>query len=239
MDFNGFQNGNANHEQELALQQAMPTLMRKVYTWMAMALIITGITAYVVSSSPAMMQTMFSSRIPMLVCIFAELGIVLYLSSRIYKLSLQAATLWFIAYAVLTGVTFAPILLVYTGASIAKTFLITGGTFGTMALIGATTKRDLSKLGSILFMGLIGLIIAGVVNLFLKSATMDYIVSAFGVLIFTGITAWDVQNIKKAFIEYSEVNESTMKIALLGALNLYLDFINLFLYLLRFFGDRK
>lgn len=239
MEFNSFNNIAPNHEQELALQKAMPTLMQKVFVWMAMALAITGITAYTVTQSPAMLQLMFGSRIPIFLCIAAEFGIVIYLSSRISRMSLTTATVWFIVYSILTGITLAPIFLVYTGASIAKTFLITGGTFGAMALIGFTTKRDLSKMGSLLFMALIGLIISTLVNLFLKSTMFEMILSGLGVLIFTGLTAWDVQSIKKMLLESGEVSESTMKLALLGALTLYLDFINLFLYLLRFFGDRK
>lgn len=239
MNFDNFSAPNYTREQELAMAQAMPILMRKVYTWMTMALIITGIAAYWVSQSVGLMNLMFSSRLTFFLLIGTQVGIVIYLSARIHKLSLQAATLWFIAYSVLTGVVFAPIILAFTGASIAKTFLITAGTFGAMAVIGTTTKRDLSRMGSILTMGIIGLIIAMVVNIFLKSTMMDFIISGAGVLIFTGLTAWDVQNIKKQLSLVGNVSESTQKIALLGALNLYLDFINLFLYLLRFFGDRK
>ncbi len=239
MIFDNYSNQSSTRERELTMQKAMPMLMRKVYTWMAMALAITGITAYGVSTSPAMMQMLFTSRTPLLLCCIAEIGIVIFLSSRINKLSLQSATMWFILFSVINGATFGWIFAAFTAASITKTFFITAGTFGAMALIGSTTKRDLSGMGSILMMGLVGLIIAGVVNIFLKSTMMDFIVSGIGVLVFTGLTAWDVQNIKKQLALAGDLSEQAQKIALIGALNLYLDFINLFLYLLRFFGNRK
>ena len=175
----------------------------------------------------------------MLIAALVEFGIVWYLSSRIYKLSLASATLWFILFSALNGLTLGWIFAVYKIAIIAKTFFVTAGTFGAMALIGSTTKKDLTKFGGILFMALIGLIIANLVNLFLHSSTMDYIVSIVGVLIFTGLTAWDAQAIKRNLLMAPDSGESAQKIALLGSLSLYLDFINLFLYLLRFFGNNK
>ena len=180
-----------------------------------------------------------SSKGPMLIAALVEFGIVWYLSSRIYKLSLASATLWFILFSALNGLTLGWIFAVYKIAIIAKTFFVTAGTFGAMALIGSTTKKDLTKFGGILFMALIGLIIANLVNLFLHSSTMDYIVSIVGVLIFTGLTAWDAQAIKRNLLMAPDSGESAQKIALLGSLSLYLDFINLFLYLLRFFGNNK
>lgn len=239
MNFDNFSTQTNTRERDLAMQKAMPVLMRKVFTWMTMALVITGITAYFLSTSPAMMQMFRTSRMPILICAIIEVGIVFYVSARINRLSLQSATMWFILFSIINGATLGWIFMAYNIASITKTFLITAGTFGAMALIGYATKRDLSRLGSILMMAVIGLIIAGVVNIFLKSSMMDLIVSAFGVLIFTGLTAWDTQNIKKQLSLVGDINEQAQKVALIGALSLYLDFVNLFLYLLRFLGDRK
>lgn len=237
MNFNDYSRV-TSRERELEMSKVLPMLMRKVYTWMAMALAITGVVAYGVGTSENMMMMLYTSRMPLIVAGLAELGIVFYVSARINRLSLVAATSWFIVFSILNGLTLGWIFAAFTMASIAKTFFITSGTFGAMALIGATTKRDLSRIGSIMFMGLIGLIIASLVNLFLQSTMMDYIVSGIGVLIFTGLTAWDVQAIKRQLEMAPDAGESAQKLALLGALNLYLDFINLFLYLLRFFGNR-
>lgn len=239
MDFNNYSNFTNDRSRELELAHAFPMLMRKVYVWMTMALAITGIVAYGVSTSVSMASMLYTSSAPLLIACLAELGIVFYLSSRIYKLSLTAATGWFIAFSVINGITMGWIFLAYSIASIAKTFFITAGTFGAMAIVGSTTKKDLTKMGGILMMALIGLIIASLVNLFLKSGTMDYIVSGIGVLVFTGLTAWDAQTIKRQLMMAPDAGESAQKIALLGSLSLYLDFINLFLYLLRFFGSSR
>lgn len=238
MDFNDYSR-TTDRERELELSGAMPALMRKVYTWMAMALAITGIVAYGVGTSENLLMMFYTSRMPLFVAGIAELGIVFYVSARIHRLSITAATSWFIIFSALNGLTLGWIFAVFTTASIAKTFFVTAGTFGLTALIGTTTKRDLSRMGSILFMGLIGLIIAGVVNIFLRSPMMDYIVSGIGVILFTGLTAWDAQKIKRMLKQAPDAGESAQKVALLGALSLYLDFINLFLYLLRFLGDRR
>ena len=239
MDFNNYSNVVNNHDRELEMSRAFPALMRKVYVWMAMALAITGIVAYGAGSSPALIQTLYISKGPILIATLVEFGIVWYLSSRIYKLSLASATLWFILFSAINGLTLGWIFAVYNIAIIAKTFFVTAGTFGAMALIGSTTKKDLTKMGGILFMALIGLIIASLVNMFLQSSTMDYIVSIIGVIVFTGLTAWDAQAIKRNLLMAPDAGESAQKIALLGSLSLYLDFINLFLYLLRFFGNNR
>ena len=168
-----------------------------------------------------------------------ELALVFVISGMIKKLSLTTATILFIIYSLLNGVVFSGIFLVYTDASISKVFFITAGTFAAMSLVGYTTKRDLSSMGRILFMALIGLIIATIVNIFLKSSGLDMILSYLGVLIFVGLTAWDTQEIKNMLLECEEPNEEAQKIALLGSLSLYLDFINLFIYLLRIFGSRE
>ena len=217
---------------------AFPALMRKVYTWMTLALVITGVTAYGVANSPGLLQAIYSSKLTFFGLIAAELGIVIYTSARIHKLALSTATLLFALFSVINGATLASVFIVYSQAAITKTFLVTAGTFATMAFIGSTTKRDLTKMGGILMMALIGLIIAGIANMFIKSSGFDLIVSGLGVLIFVGLTAWDAQNIKRQLAMSPDTGESAQKIALLGSLSLYLDFINMFLYLLRFLGNR-
>ena len=213
-----------SRDRELSMSAAFPALMRKVYVWMTLALVITGFTAYGVASSPGIMMTIATNRFLFFGLIGAELLLVIGITSAINRLSL--ATLSFI---------FA----VYTMSSIANVFFITAGTFAVMAFIGYTTKTDLSSMGKILMMGLIGLIIATLVNLFLKSTGLALIVSYVGVLIFVGLTAYDTQKIKQMLMQAEDTGETAQKIALIGALSLYLDFINLFLYLLRIFGKRE
>ena len=229
-------NGFVVNEKERGLSGAFPVLMRKVYTWMTLALLITGVTAFGVASSP----TLFMSLSKMMWgLIIAELALVFILSGAINRLSLGTATLMFIGYSVLNGAMLSSIFLVYEPMVIAKVFFITAGTFGAMAVYGYTTKKDLTSMGKILFMALIGLIIATVVNMFLKSPGFDYILSYIGVAIFIGLTAWDSQKIKEMLQTQYDMSEGAQKLALLGALTLYLDFINLFLYLLRIFGNNR
>lgn len=227
-------------EQEGSLSLAFPALMRKVYVWMTLALVLTGITAYGVASSPGLMMTIFQTPAIMWGLIIAELIIVIAISAAINRLSLTTATLLFVLYSVLNGATFSLIFAVYTMSSIANVFFITAGTFGVMAAYGYFTKRDLSSWGKLLLMALIGLIIATLVNVFLvKSTGFDLILSYAGVLIFVGLTAYDTQKIKQMLAMQTDMGEGAQKVALLGALSLYLDFINLFLYLLRIFGRRE
>lgn len=227
-------------EQEGSLSLAFPALMRKVYVWMTLALVLTGITAFGVASSPSLMMTIFQTPAIMWGLIIAELAIVIAISAAINRLSLTTATLLFVLYSVLNGATFSLIFAVYTMSSIANVFFITAGTFGVMAAYGYFTKRDLSSLGRLLLMALIGLIIATLVNVFLvKSTGFDLILSYAGVLIFVGLTAYDTQKIKQMLAMQTDMGEGAQKVALLGALSLYLDFINLFLYLLRIFGRRE
>ena len=229
-------NGFVVNEKERGLSGAFPVLMRKVYTWMTLALLITGVTAFGVASSP----TLFMSLSKMMWgLIIAELALVFILSGAINRLSLGTATLMFIGYSVLNGAMLSSIFLLYEPMVIAKVFFITAGTFGAMAVYGYTTKKDLTSMGKILFMALIGLIIATVVNMFLKSPGFDYILSYIGVAIFIGLTAWDSQKIKEMLQTQYDMSEGAQKLALLGALTLYLDFINLFLYLLRIFGNNR
>ena len=214
-------------------------LMRSVYLWMVFALVLTGLTAAYVANSPAYISALVNNPMLFYGVIIAELAVVFILSGRIHKMSFLTASLMFIFYSLLTGVSLSTIFLAYTESSIATTFLITAGTFGTMSLVGFVTKKDLSKLGGILFMALIGLIIATVVNIFLVSDTLGWIINYVGVLIFVGLTAYDTQKIKQMMREYgTDINEQTQKMALMGSLSLYLDFINMFLYLLRIFGNR-
>lgn len=219
---------------------AFPALMRKVYVWMTLALVLTGITAFGVASSPSLMMTIIQTPAIMWGLIIAELAIVIAISAAINRLSLTTATLLFVLYSVLNGATFSLIFAVYTMSSIANVFFITAGTFGVMAAYGYFTKRDLSSWGRLLLMALIGLIIATLVNVFLvKSSGFDLILSYAGVLIFVGLTAYDTQKIKQMLAMQTDMGEGAQKVALLGALSLYLDFINLFLYLLRIFGRRE
>lgn len=227
-------------EQELTRVSAYSKLMRSVYLWMTFALIITGLTAATVAFSPAMLSMLFSSKITFYGLIIAELAVVIILSARIQKLSFTTATLMFILYSILTGATLSVIFLAYQLDSIVTTFFVTAGTFGSMTLIGYTTKKDLSKMGTYLLMTLIGLVIATLVNMFLANSTLDWLITYVGVLLFIGLTAYDTQKIKQMLREYgTEINENSQKMALMGSLTLYLDFINLFLYLLKILGNRK
>ena len=226
-------------ERSLELSEAFPVLMRKVYVWMAFALLITGMTAYYVATSPTLMNAILTNKVLFWGLLIAELALVFGVSAAINRLSLLTATLMFLLYSVINGATLSVIFLIYELSSIATVFFITAGTFGTMALIGYTTKTDLSSMGKILFMALIGIIIATLVNLFIKSDGLTMILSYLGVLVFVGLTAWDSQKIKQMLMQATDVDEGTQKIALLGALTLYLDFVNLFIYLLRIFGKRR
>jgi len=238
MDYQELNYGSLSRERELERSATFPVLMRKVYTWMALALVITGFTAYAVATSPSLIRLIYGNSYMMWVLIIAEFGLVIGLSSAINRLSLMAATAMFILYSVLNGAVFSSIFFAFTMGNIAKVFFITAGTFAAMSLYGYTTKSDLTSMGKIVTMGLIGLIVATVVNIFVKSSGLDMILSYLGVLIFVGLTAYDTQKIKQMFLTAPDAGEVTQKYALLGALSLYLDFINLFLYLLRIFGNR-
>jgi FtsH-binding integral membrane protein len=238
MNYQDYELKECANERQWVASEAFPVLMRKVYVWMTLALVITGLTAYGVATTPAMRQIFVSSGLFWVLAI-AELAIVFGVTAAINRISLTTATLLFTLYSVINGLLLSSIFLVYTATSIASVFFITAGTFGAMALVGYTTKTDLSSMGKILFMALIGLIIASVVNIFVGSKGLDLIISYVGVLIFVGLTAWDTQKIKNMLLEAPDASESMQKIALLGALTLYLDFINLFIYLLRIFGKRN
>ena len=224
---------------ELEVSAAFPALMRKVYLWMTMALAITGLTAYIVATNATLLTMIYSSPVVMWGLIIAELAIVIGVSAAINKLSLPVATMLFVLYSVINGALFSSIFLVYTMTSISTVFFITAGTFGAMSLYGYTTKSDLSSWGKLLMMALIGLVIATVVNMFVKSSGLQMILSYVGVLVFVGLTAYDTQKIKQMCLQAPDAGETMQKYALLGALSLYLDFINLFIYLLRIFGGRR
>ena len=217
---------------------AFPALMRKVYLWMTMALVITGLTAYIVATSETLPNLIFANPTVMWILIGVELAIVVGISAAINKLSLTAATLLFVLYSVVNGAVLSSIFFVFSLKSIYTVFFITAGTFGAMSLYGYTTKKDLTSWGKILMMALIGLIIATIANIFMKSQQLDIIASYVGVLIFVGLTAYDTQKIKMMCQQATDAGETMQKYALLGALSLYLDFINLFIYLLRIFGRR-
>ena len=224
---------------DFAMSTAFSALMRKVFIWMALALVITGVTAYGVATTPSLLIAIVTNKALFWGLIIAELALVFAVSGAINRLSLATATLLFVLYSVVNGATLSVIFLAYSMPAIIQTFFITAGTFGVMALVGYTTKTDLTSLGKLLFMALIGLVIATVVNMFVGSTGFDYILSYVGVLIFVGLTAYDTQKIKQMCMQAPDAGEHMQKLALLGALSLYLDFINLFLYLLRIFGNSK
>ena len=239
MDYEEMNYQSFSRDRQLEASYAFPALMRKTYLWMSMALVITGLTAYVVATNAAISSYLFMHSQLIWVLFLAEIGLVVGLSAAIRKISLSTATLMFVAYAALNGITFSSLFYVYTMGSLASTFFITAGTFGAMSLVGFFTKTDLSSMGKILLMALIGLIIASVVNIFVASSGLEMLMTYLGVLIFVGLTAYDTQKIKQMFLMAPDAGESTQKYAVLGALTLYLDFINLFLYLLRIFGRRE
>ena len=224
---------------DFAMSTAFPALMRKVFVWMTLALAITGLTAYGVATSPTILSLIFSSKVTFFGLIIAEFALVFAISGAINRLSLSTATLLFILYSVINGATLSSIFFVFSVATISKVFFITAGTFGAMALVGYTTKTDLTSMGKLLFMALLGIIIASVVNMFVASSGLDLILSYIGVLVFVGLTAYDTQKIKQMCQAAPDAGESSQKLALIGALSLYLDFINLFLYLLRIFGNNR
>lgn len=240
MDYNNdFEIKEVARGADMPVASALPALMRKVYVWMTLALVITGFTAYAVATSPALLMAIVGNRFVLLGLIVAELTLVVGISGAINRLSLTAATLMFVLYSVINGATLSVVFLAFTMSSITSVFFITAGTFATMALVGYTTKKDLTSMGRMLFMALIGLVIATVVNMFMRNSGLDMILNYVGVLVFVGLTAYDTQKIKEQLMMAGDAGEAWQKMALVGALTLYLDFINLFLYLLRILGKRE
>lgn len=221
---------------DFSLSQRVSTVMKGVYMRMTFGLLVTAIVA-LLANAQGFVYYMATHPFVYWGLFIAEIAIVIYLSARLTKMSSAAAAGFFYLFAVINGLALSSIFVVYTGSSIAKTFFITAGTFGGMTVFGYTTKQDLSKMGSILYMALWGLIICLIVNLFAHSSTLDWIISIAGVIIFVGLTAWDTQQIKTMAEQLPA--SSAGHLATIGALNLYLDFINLFLYLLRFFGSSR
>ena len=220
--------------------EAVNAIFRKVYQYMAFGLILTALTAYFSASSITMIRFLFSSRAPMIVLCVAEVGLVIAIGAGINKFSASTARTLFFIYSILNGLTCSAVLLVYTGESVYKAFISTAGMFGAMSLYGLYTKRDITTWGSFLMMGLWGLIIASLINLFIGSSRAELVLSILGIIIFMGLTAYDTAKIKMMAAAYDSNNEEmTGKVAVIGALELYLDFINIFLYLLRLFGTRR
>jgi FtsH-binding integral membrane protein len=214
---------------------AQNTLIRQVYAWMGAGLLVTALMAFFTISTPALLNGVVGNRLVFYGLMFGELGLVVALSAAINRLSATAATFMFIAYSALNGITFSAIFLIYTADSISSTFLITAGMFGGMSAYGYMTRRDLTSWGSFLFMGLIGVVIASLVNIFMRSNSLSWIISCVGVIVFTGLTAYDTWKIKALAVGGAEGRKS----AIIGALTLYLDFINLFLMMLRLLGRRR
>jgi FtsH-binding integral membrane protein len=219
------------------VEERVSAFMRAVYGWMCAGLAITAVVAYQVAGSPTVLNYLVYNRMVLFGLIIAELGLVFYLSARADRVAPGTATGLFVLYAALNGVTLSFVLLAYTGESVATTFVVTAGMFGAMALYGSMTTRSLAGLGQFLFMGLVGLVLASIVGIFWHNSTLQFLISAIGVIVFTGLTAWDAQRLKQMAVALPDGR--TRSYAIVGALALYLDFINLFLSLLRLFGGRR
>lgn len=220
-------------------QSMVSALFKSLYMQMAAALTLTGLTAYFTSQSQAFWTTLATNPSLLWILLIAQIGLVIWLSARVMRMSIGMATILFIAYSVLTGITLSSIFLVYDMGTIATTFFVTAGTFLTMSIVGYTTRMDLSRIGNLLLMLLIGVIIATIVNIFVASSTLYWVITYVGVIVFVGLIAWDTQKLRTLFLEYGSADEGGQRLALLGALTLYLDFINLFLHLLRIFGGNR
>jgi FtsH-binding integral membrane protein len=224
---------------QLGIKSYQALFITKVYNWMALALFITGLVSYFTASSPEMLNIIVGSKLVFYGILIAELLLVIYLTRSIHKLSQSMVIAGFLTYAVLNGLTMSIIFLIYTSNSISTTFYVTAGTFGAMSLYGYYTKKDLTSLGNMAMMALIGIIIASIVNMFLQNDMMHWIITYLGVAVFVALTAYDTQKLKELGSKGFVNDESMEKTSILGALTLYLDFINLFLFLLRIFGSRK
>ena len=237
MEQHYFQPEQQYYRTEQSITQVMSQVMKQVYMKMCLALLVTGFVSMWAAGNETFLSMVFANSWGMWILMGVEVLLVIAISGAINKLSSAMATALFFLFAVVNGLSLAPIFLIYTGESIASTFFITAGTFGAMSIYGYFTSINLSKFGSILIMALIGLIICSVVNIFMQNETMHWIISGAGVLIFIGLTAWDTQKIKQMALTMPNATDG--RLATIGALSLYLDFINLFLYLLRFLGDRR
>jgi FtsH-binding integral membrane protein len=220
-----------------ATAERVTAFLRSVYGWMCVGLAITAVVAYSIASSPALIQTLVTNHLVFIGLFVGQIALVFYLSARVDRLAPGTAALLFVVYSALTGVTLSVLVLAYTGASIATTFVVTAGMFGALALYGSTTTRSLAGVGQFLFMGLIGLVLASLVGMFWHSEALQFLISVVGVIVFTGLTAWDAQRLKGMALALPEGQLASY--AIVGALSLYLDFINLFVFLLRFLGTRR
>jgi uncharacterized protein len=239
LDFTGQTTSQAkNQAQSHTYDIGLRDYMQKVFNNMGIALAITGLVSFFTSNSPALLNIIFGSPLKWVVML-APLGFIFFLSAKISSISASKARTYLWVFSGLMGLSLAPIFLAYTGASIARAFFITSSLFGAMSLYGYTTKKDLTSMGSFMFMGLIGLIIASIVNMFLQSSALQFALSILTVIIFTGLTAYDVQKIKSLYYQFAGHAEAISKAATMGALTLYMDFINIFLAILRLFGDRR
>ena len=229
------------NQTQTQVQVRVNSFIRSVYNWMAIGLGITGFVAYYIANNESLRQLIFTNRILFFGLIIAEFALVIAISARIQKMQASTATALFVLYSALNGATLSLIFLIYTASSITSTFFICAGTFVACSVYGWTTKRDLTSVGGFMMMGLIGIIIASVVNIFLRSPAMYMIISYIGVIVFVGLTAYDTQHLKNMAMTQPDGVEAAVvrKGAILGALKLYLDFINLFLMLLRIFGNRN
>jgi uncharacterized protein len=230
-------NGISSQRERVAVIQT--GFLARVYNWMGLGLATTAVVSLLTASNPAVLNFIFGNQFVFFGLIIAELGLVMTLSAAIGRLQATTATMMFFIYSALNGLTLSAIFLAYTSASIASTFFVTAGTFGVMSLYGYTTKRDLTSWGSFLFMGLIGVILASLVNIFLKSEAIYWVITYAGVIVFVGLTAYDTQQIKAMALQGFGDEETERKGAVIGALRLYLDFVNLFLMLLNIFGRRR
>ena len=221
----------------LPAAERVNAFLRAVYGWMCAGLAITALTAWIIAGSPAIVLAIATNRMLFWLLAGAQLGIVIWLSARVDKMAASTASMLFVAYSALTGVTISFVLLVYTGESVTTTFLVTAGMFGALAFYGTTTQRSLQGLGQFLFMGLIGVVLASVVGIFWHSDGLQFVISFIGVIVFTGLAAYDAQRLKAMAL--AAPSGPTGNYAIVGALALYLDFINLFLFLLRFTGNRR
>ena len=221
----------------LPAAERVSVFLRAVYGWMCIGLAITAGTAWLIAGSPAIVMAIATNRVLFWILMGAQLGLVFVLAARVDKLAASTAAMLFVLYSALTGVTISFVLLAYTGESVANTFLVTAGMFGGLAAYGTVTKRSLAGLGSFLFMGLIGVVLASVVGIFWHSDGLQFVISFIGVIVFSGLAAYDAQRLKAMAL--ASPNGQTGSYAIVGALALYLDFINLFLFLLRFSGSRR
>jgi uncharacterized protein len=221
----------------LAAADRVNAFLRAVYGWMCAGLAVTAATAWTIAGSPAIVRAIATNRLLFWLLMGAQLGIVIALSARVDKMAAATASLLFVVYSALTGVTISFVLLAYTGESVANTFIVTAGMFGGLAAYGTLTRRSLAGMGSFLFMGLIGVVLASVVGIFWHSDALQFVISFIGVIVFSGLAAYDAQRLKAMAL--TTPTGQTEAYAIVGALALYLDFINLFLFLLRFLGSRR